>query len=758
MFKNYLKIALRNLRKQKIYSIINISGLAIGMSCFLLIFMYIRFELSFDSYHENSDRIYRLVESYKSRDGSRTIHSPNISAHLTKSLKEEFPEIVDMTRFFSYTWRETALVSSGQRHFYENRFFLADPSFFTVFSFNFIKGDPNTCLSGINSIVITNETADRYFGNEDPIGKPLSIKNLGQAEFIVTGVIENVPDNSHFQFDLIAPLNSGNDLYWENFLERNSFYTYLLLKEGTNFSDLEKKFPDYVQKHNAGRMESNLSLQPLTRIHLHSQLSREIETAGDINTIYFFALIGILILAISCINYINLATAQSVYRAKEVSLRKVVNRSLELSYFLNLSILSLLTGIVILTGLISGGYPAVIISAFQPGKVLKRTFKTKLQNVNSRNLLVIFQYTVSIAFIIITLVINEQMQFIRNTNTGYDRENIIVLHLKDYESRQNYNLFKNELVKNTDIINVSGSVSLPSHPPVKHPLLKKDSGEEEIQVYWNGVDFDFIDTYGCEIVSGRDFSKEFPTDSKTAYIINETAAREFGWKEPIGKQIQLSNKGLMRAEYEQGTVIGVVKDFHFQSFHNEIEPLVVNIYRNFEYISVKINAGNTANALKSIRTTWEEINPGRPFEYFFFDEDFNRIYRTEEQTGRIFRYSTILALLIASLGLFGLASFKAAWRIKEIGIRKVLGASVPSILYMFFKESAVLIALANVIAWPVAYFTMNKWLQEFAYKINMPAEIFLLATGVALGIAVITVSFQAVRAAVTNPVNTLKYE
>lgn len=804
MFKSYLKISLRNIQKQKGYTALNIGGLAIGIACCILISLYVHFELSYDRFHKHADRIYRVAMDFKTE--GRSFKTPIQSASLGTVLKEEFPEVEEMARLFTYSWKETALVTSGDKHFYEGRFFLADKTIFDVFSFEFLKGIPQVALQSKNSIVITEETAKKYFGEDDPIGKILSVTNLGKMDYQVTGVIKNIPSNSHLKFDFLAPLESGESLYWKDFTQGwrgASFYTYVLLSEQTRASDFEAKLPLLVDKYLKEDGESHsLHLQSLTRIHLYSHMgSDELEPGNSMGNLYFFILIAVFILSLACINYINLATARSSKRAKEVGLRKVVGanknqlirqfigesvlfsvfafpvalllaefllpvfnrivgRELSMLSFENIWVMLALLGVVVGVGAVSGSYPAFVISSYQPVRVVKGFLSSGSSKSLTRNILVVIQFAISIAFVFATVITKQQLNFVREKNAGFKKEHVVVMPVKDYELTQSYPILKNELLENPGILYVTASRQLPSNIRFKQLVeVEGKTADEEIRMDWNGVDFDFLETYGMEIVEGRNFNRNRPSDAVAAYILNETAVKRLGWTSALGKKFQLSNEGLRRAEFTPGEVIGVVKDFHFQSFHSPIEPLVLKIRPiGVAFVSARIKAENVSGVLSFMKSKWGKINPDRPFEYFFFDDHFNSMYSTEAELENVFRYSSILAVVIASLGVFGLASFKVEQRTKEIGIRKVLGASASNIILLLSKDFAWLLLIANAIAWPVGYYIMHRWLQDYAYRISIGWQAFIYSSILVMGVALLTVSYQSIKVAVANPTKALRYE
>lgn len=797
MFKNYFKVAYRDIKNHKNYSLINIAGLALGMACCLLMLLYVSFELSYDTHIPNSDRVYRIVSEVEAR--GKTFQSASLPA--IPPLEEEFPEVEKSCRLFTYSWREKALVTSRDKFFYEEQFFLAEPSITDVFGLQFKKGDPQTALSDTNSIVLSESAARRFFENDNPLGEVISVKNLGQSDFVITGVFKDMPSNSHFHCDFIAPLTSGEDLFWKGFLKRNSGYTYVLLDKGVSPSFFEGKLPDYFKKHLGENAQYyKLWLQPLTDIHLHSHLSAEIETNGDIRSIYVFSLLAFIILLVACFNYINLSTAHSATRAQEVSLRKVVGAcrpalirqfigeavvisflSLPIAYFLVEALLPAFNSIIkrdlslnlaenpgmilgavliaLFVGLFSGSYPAFVLSAFQPITVLKGRFQSGSRKSFLRNTLVVVQYTISVVLIIGTLIVSGQMRHISKINLGFEKDNIVTIPFKDWESTKNYDLIKNAFVQSPNILGVTASMSLPSNSRIRHPYLYEGMEGEGEEIIWNAVDYDFLKTFGIELLTGRSFSTDFATDDKDAYLINETAVRELGWDSPLGKYIQLSNKGLKKKVFGQGKVIGVVKDFHSRPMYEKIEPMVINVYKEqFRQMAVRIKGGNIQETLRFMTAQWKKINPERPMEYSFFDEKVDLMYREDQRTGKILSYSTLLSILIACLGLFSLAAFSAAQRKKEIGIRKVLGASVQSIILLLSKDFARLILIANIFAWPVAYFICQGWIRKFAYRVPLSVWFFVLAAVSSLLIAFLTVGYQSLKTALSDPVKEIRDE
>lgn len=808
MFKNYLKVALRNLKRYKVYSLINIAGLAIGMACFLLIFLFVQDELSYDRYHNNSKWIYRITaEAYVAE---KAIHAASTPAPLGPTLINEFPEVLKAARILNSS--SERLVSFGQKKFYESRFFFADPSVFDVFTYPFKKGDPKTALNEPYSVVITEETAEKYFGNEDPVGKVINVNN--RADYRITGVLKDIPRNSHFNLDFLASFitlaetNKRLSEDWGNL----SYFTYCLLRQDCLPAELEKKLPLIVKKYVGKYFESfkgmlsdkiieewksafKFHLQPLTKIHLHSRLFYEIEANSDVSYVYIFSIIAFFILVIACINFMNLSTARSSSRAKEVSMRKVVGaqraqlirqflaesffltfisllfaigivevflpafnrisgKEMSLSYSGNWMVLVGLVGTTILVAVLSGSYPAFLLSAFLPVDVIKGSLKKGLAASSLRKILVVFQFSVSITLIIGAIIIYNQLAFIRNKNLGFDQEQLVAIRARNPEMIRSYESAKNELMQNPDIISVAASSGLPAKDlGTQNTFRPEGAGENDyIIMYTVSVDYDFLKTLGIKLASGRNFSRDFPGDVNGAFILNEAACQKFGWESPLGKTIEQMGSG-------KKTVIGVVKNFHYLSLHQKIDPLVIQFDpEDFDYFSVKIRPQNIRRTLAYLENTWRKFDPAHPFEYSFLDEDVDKLYKADKNFGEIFICFTILAISIACLGLFGLTSFTAEKRTREISIRKVFGASVSNIVILLSREFARWVLFANLVAWPFAYYAMKRWLQNFAYRSSIGIWIFILAAASAFAIALLTVSFQAIRAALANPVEALRYE
>jgi putative ABC transport system permease protein len=798
MFKNYLYIALRNIKKHKGYSLINILGRAIGITCCILIFSYVLYELSYDKYHENAGRIYRLKSD--AQVGDNHLHIPKSSPPMSGYMVENFPEVLGAARL-----RELGSipVRFRENQYYEGRIFYADNSFLDIFTFPLLKGNPKTALKTAYTTVITEDTARKYFGDEDPIGKVLTIDE--DADFTVTGVVSNVPRNSHFVFDILCSFEThaqNNRRSMVSWLSLN-YYTYILIQKGSDPRTLEQKFPDMIAT-NAGNIlkavkgDLKLSLQPLTSIHLHSRLEQEISATSNIAYVYIFSAIALFILFIACMNYMNLATARSAKRAQEVGMRKVLgaHRARIIRQFLSESLITsiiscviallfvefvlplfrsvsginlkinymenpwLIPGLFVLTmivGLVAGSYPAFFLSSFQPIHILKGSLRTGTASTHFRGVLVIVQFTISIVLIIGTIITFSQLKYMKNTALGFEKEQILIVPISDESTVESLAPFKEELKNYPGIINVAASSHVPGQTTYYNPFLPE--GFTRDQMPWMGqlnVDGDFIPTMGIELLAGRNFSSELKTDQTRSVIINETAAKRFGWEDPVGKTIgDLSDDGAILKK----PVIGVVKDFHIESLHREIGPLLIT--NNPEWLntlSIRIAQANIPKTMGFLSERWMQHNPLRPFRYFFLDDSFDVQYRADERLSKIFSYFSILAIFIACLGLFGLASYTAEQRTKEIGIRKVLGATISGIVKLLTKEFSKWILVANIIAWPVAYFAMRKWLQGFAYRTSIEFYIFILSAVIALAIALMTVSYQALKAAKADPVKSLRYE
>lgn len=786
MLKNHLKIIFRNIMRHKGYSAINISGLAVGMACAILILLWVQHELSYDRFHENAKQVYRVnIESHH-HDGVY-LH-PWTPFPLAETLKDQYPEIVASTRL---NW-DHFNVKYHDKSFHEYEFLFVDPDFFEIFSFPLIHpGNPSLLLSDPNTIVITDAMAKKYFGEQtNPVGKVLSLDN--KVDFIVSGIV-HIPDNTDFKADFYLSFKAYElfdvslaDL--ESNWKGKSYHAYILLGKDNSSLGLEKKISGFLEKYNPERKEL-LTLQELSQVHLYNPDG----TGNGIRYVYVFSIIAIFILLIACVNFMNLATARSEKRAKEVGLRKTLGakrpqlvkqfltESVLLSLFSfvisltiveaflplfntlsgkqltldfsNLNILLGLIGVALLTGILSGSYPALFLSSFIPVKVLKGTFFSLAKGSRLRNSLVIFQFTLSITLIICTAIVYSQLKYIQNKDVGLDKENLVYI-LMEGESKYRYKTVKKELLKHPGIRSVSACHILPSEIYVWAGYLDWEGRLPDQKVYfaYSFVDFDYIPTFKMEIKAGRNFSREFTTD-KDNFILNEEAVRQMNLESPIGKQLTLRG--------HKGSIIGVVKDFNFQHLGNKIAPLVLSSAdwgEKKRYLAMRISPGNPSRMIDHLRKVWNRVNPGFAFDYHFFDETYDRLYRNETRLGKILFYFSFLAIFISCLGLFGLASFLAERRTKEIGIRKTLGASIPGITVMLSKKFTGLVLLSNVMGWPIAYYIMKNWLEQFAYRTAIGIEIFIWGGITALSIAWLTISYQSIKAALANPIDALRYE
>jgi putative ABC transport system permease protein len=807
MLLNYLKIALRNFLQRKSYSLITVTGLAIGLTACLLIFLYIKQELSYDRFHENADRIYRLaVETKRPESVELTVSTP---FPVAPAFQQDYPEIESVARLYSW---DSVLVQNQDLRFVEQGWFFADPEFFTLFSFPFLKGDPAHALDSPESLVISASMADKYFGGADPIGQTLRME--GEHEFQVTGVFQDIPVNSHVHFNFAASfLYMTDELAGYSMNEWGAFSdlcTYALLPEGMQAEDLSRRIEGFMMRH--GDYPQGLSrrifLQPLTSIHLKSHLDGEFEQNTHVSNLVILGTIGLFLLIIACINYVNLATASSARRAREVGLRKVMGAEKArlvrqfltesvliamLALFLSLFLVELslptfsalvgtpvalnlardfgfLIGMVLLTlmvGMFSGLYPALFLSGYQPVKVLKGTPYGGRGSVHQgwlRKSLVVAQFSISILLIIGTLLVNQQLRFLRNARMGFDKEHMVMLPIFqdqqffDESVNEDYETIKYAIQSNPSVSAATACFKAPlSQYAINVSVYPEGAqGENRYVFALNFVDFDFIDTFDLEMIAGRNFSPQFATDYHEAFILNEAAVRRMGYPSPeeaIGKKFTIGIRNM------EGSVIGVTRDYHIASLRENIEPLILLHWPSlFAQIAVKVSGQDIPAALAHLEETWNTFRPDSPFRYSFLDESIGRIYAQEAQTSAIVRTFSLIAIFIACLGLFGLAAFTAEKRTKEIGVRKVLGASVSRITYMLSTEFTKWVLLANVVAWPVAYWALTRWLSGFAFRTRIGIWPFLLAAAFSLVIALLTVSFQAVRAAAADPVKSLRHE
>ena len=788
MIKNYLKIALRNFQRHKGYSFINILGLSVGMACCILILLYVKYELSYDRYHTHADHIYRILFGRKGFIDRPFAGSP---PRLASALIDNFPEVIHACRVKN----EVTSVRYKTQFFQEPRFYFVDPDFLKIFDFPLMSGNPKTAFKEPLSILFTREMAQKYFGNEDPVGRFVSCNTYGQPrDYRVTGVLDNVPDNSHFHFDFLAPMSSLGVLRGEDYIRswnNNAFKTYLQIAGSSSPEDLEAKVEDlFVGKIS---WKPDITLENVKDIHLFSKANpdMEFEPNSDVRYLYFFSAIALFILLIACINHINLATARSARRSMEIGIRKVVGAqksqiarqfffealllslmALLMSVLLaglflptfrsligselkaplsSLAVLSGVLGIMLFTGIVSGVYPALFLSSFQPILVLKTRFHGGNKNKPFfRNILVVFQFVISAALIVSTITISNQLRYIQNRKMGFNKDYVLTSMIGDQRLRENNGPLKTELMNHPNILAVSTSSGLLTDIGWGvGPAWEGKPQDQNPMFYKIGVDFNYLDLYEMDILIGRKFAREYATDKKEAVLLNETALKETGWEEPIGRR------------FDGGTVVGIVKDFHFEPLREMIKPIFFRVMtddnRSF-FLSVRIKSEDIPATLAFIEKTWKKFSPDYPFSYAFVDSAIESLYRTEQRTGKAFKYFSLIAIFIACLGLFGLISFTVEQRTKEIGIRKIMGASVLKIVAMLSSDFAKLVLLSNIIAWPAAYYVMNRWLEGFAYRSVLGPWTFILTGFLTLIIAMLTIGLQSIRAAKANPVDSLRYE
>ena len=789
--------------KNKAFSFINILGLSIGIAVCFIIMLFVQDELSYDRFNIKADRTYRIAFQASINGGK--ILEANVMPPVAAALKNDYPEIEEATRLHV---DGIPKITYNNKSFKEGEAVFVDANFFSIFSIRFIKGNQKTALVQPNCIVITEEMAHKYFGNEEALGKTITYNNTGL--FKVTGVIEKIPANSHFHFDLFTSMETIHQAKNTSWME-SGYFTYIVLKKGYNYKKLEAKFPAMVEKYMGPQIQQSMGmsleqfrtrgnqlgflLQPLTDIHLHSNSNYEFEPGGDMRYVYILSAIAIFMLLIACINFINLSTAGASKRAKEVGIRKVMGSArielvkqfllesvlitllsllvsivfvkLSLPVFNDLSGKNLKLGftisqttmfflIVLLVSLLAGIYPAFFLSSFKPIATLKGKMNAGIKSFGLRSGLVVFQFFISVSLITATVVVYQQMKFIRETKLGYNKDQLIVLP-NSWALGKNEKVFKEQLLNDPRVVNVTISGYKPAGPSYSNNALAYPEGNENqlMKTLEYGIDERYIPTLGIEMAAGRNFLPSMATDS-LGMIINETAAKAFGWgSNAIGQKIIRQNS--VRGNNITFTVVGVVKDFHFRSLHEAITPLLMVLNPESGLI-IKVKTKDMAELLATMKQQWAKFGPEEPFTYDFMDELYNRTYTAEQKTGRILNIFAVLTILVACMGLFGLATYTAEQRSKEIGIRKVLGASVTQVTGMLSKEFIKLVLIACIIAFPLSYWAMYKWLQDFAYRININWWVFVLAGAAALFIALFTISFQAIKASIANPVKSLRTE
>lgn len=816
MISNYLKVALRSIFRNKLTAFINIAGLALAMACALLIYLYISDEVMYDQFHSKADRIYRVTRDFKSPDGTVNLHLGNVAPPIGPLLKNDFGEIEELARTINFTLvigRE----ENGEliKNFTEQRLFLAEPALFKIFDIDVLAGDPAKALERPFTVMLSETAALKYFDDTNVVGKRLRANNAFDIE--VTGVFKDFPDQAHWHPELLVSFSTleNDNIYGKAGLEsnwgNNAFGTYFLLEEGADPKKLEAQLPGFLDKHFGPYVISNygapadyiaskgttLYVQKVTDIHLYSHLDDEIEVNGNINNVYMMGVIGLFIMLIACFNFVNLSTARATKRSKEVGLRKVVGavrnqlviqylsesiliaffaliislgvawigldwlnqftqKELVLNFIQNPELLIGLLLTTVLIGILAGIYPAFVVSGFKPALTLKGQQGSAGGKGEIRKILVVTQFSISVVLLIATAITIQQLDYLNKRDLGYSKDRILTLTYYN-ELVNSFDAFQNELMRSSTIKGVGRSSRIPTGRLLDSQgspgiALGDSLVDTKITTKNVAVDDGFFPTYEVAFAAGRNFSKSVATDDSLGFIINETAAKAYGITSPEqGIDKDFSYGGT------KGKLVGIVKDFHFESLHQDIIPIVFH-QGGYNVISVKIAGDNVQTGVEQIEKIWKEFLPQRPFEFNFLDDRYQQLYEAEQKQSQLFTLFSGLAIFIACLGLFGLATFNTLQRVKEIGIRKVLGASVPTILGLLSKEIVILIVIANLIAWPVAWFLMNKWLDSFAYHIEVNLLVYVLSGVAAVIIALITVSTQTIRAAMTNPSETLRYE
>lgn len=806
MYKNYLKIGWRNLLNKKGYSLINIFGLALGIACCIIIFMYVSYERSFDNYHTKGDRIYRVIHGWKDDKNSNGNSTESYwvwgNAPIAQALHDNFPEIDKVVQF---SGRSDLLLTNGENTFQEEGVFFMDSTVFDVFSWKLLKGDPKTALAAPFSIVLTESTAKKYFGNEDPLGKMLkgseSAGRSNAGDYLVTGVMEDVPANSHFRFQALLSLSTFRKASPDIFTEWGyvDFYTYFLVKDHFDRANFEAKIPDFLKRQTKDpENKYHIVIESLKEMYLGTVCQRQPGETGSIANLYIFSIIGLFVLVIAIINFMNLSTARSMERSKEVGIRKAIGaergslisqflsesfiivfismmvallivtagipvmkdftgRSIEVQNFVTLQNMALLVVLTLLIAVIAGSYPSFVLSSFNAVTVLKGMGKSSKVGVSLRKGLVIFQFSLSIALLAGTMIVVFQMNHILTKDLGFDKEQMLILDYNyDEQVNRKRESLKTEMESIPNVSSVAFSRSVPGSyfPNAYTEIISADGAMKGMAQPIFQVGIDFVNHYDLKLVAGRSYSREYPSDTIGGLVINEATARQYGYANPaeiVGKKYKQWGR--------EGEIIGVVKDFNFISLHRNIEPLTLPLEPfACRYMSLKVKSEDIPSTIEQVRNLWKKLAPHRPFLYSFLNEDFNKQYQKDFNFKSLFSVFSSLAIFIACLGLLGLATYTTEIRTKEIGIRKVLGANVYSIVTLLSKDFLILVVIAMVLATPVAWYGMDKWLEGFAYHVEIHVWIFILAGLFAMAIATVIIGFQTIKTAIANPVNSLRSE
>jgi putative ABC transport system permease protein len=821
MFRNYFTIALRNLVSHKLYSAINIFGLAIGLACVIMISLFVKHEVSYDKHWTKADQIYRVVRTFKRNGGGEDLLLATNAPQSGPLIKADFPELEEVIRIWGYQ----LLVANGDVQFYETGIKFTDPEVFSVFDIPLIQGDPATALTQPFSMVISESTARKYFGDEDPMGQSITVEN--QLPIKITGIMKDLPENTHLSVDMLGSLSTIAQVFGAEFLENwgsNNFHTYILTPEGYDIAQFEARIPDFLTRH-IGETANDFTafpVQKLTDIHLKSNRDNEQKANGSESSVFTFSAIAIFLLMIACINFMNLSTARSTQRAREVGMRKVmgayrqqlisqflgesvllgllamvlaialvevtlpafnsfIGLDLTFDYLGNPLILVALFGLALVVGFFAGSYPAFYLSAFRPATVLKGDLTRGNKGAMFRKVLVVAQFAISITLVIATGIVFAQMKYATNLDLGLDKDQVMILGgAPSTGFGPNYESMKQELMQNSSVVSVTGANLMPSNQNTNSNGVRAEENDPDGRgmAYLN-VDYGFFDTFDIEVIEGRAFSQEHSTDLWTptseenpqttaAFMLNELAARQLGWtpEQAIGKWFEVAQD----EDYVQavrGPIIGVVGDVYYSSIREPVKPLYYRVMKsqdegaqfpNYRQMAIKFNTSDVSGLLSFVETTWKKYVPDVPFNQSFLDDNFAALYQSEDKQAQLFTVFSLLAILIACLGLYGLAAFTTEQRTKEIGIRKVMGGSVKDIVLLLTQDFSKLVLFSNLVAWPAAWFLMNRWLENFAYRIDLSPVTFITAAVVALVIAWLTVGGLATKAAWSKPALALRYE